>query len=62
MTICLAMACEDGKSVVAVADRMVSDTSLSLEFEQQTRKIELIGDSFAALTAGDALRGCVTMV
>ncbi len=56
MTICLAMACEDGKSVVAVADRMVSDTSLSLEFEQQTRKIELIGDSFAALTAGDALR------
>ena len=56
MTICLALICESGKSLVAVADRMVSDTSLSLEFEQQTRKIEQIGDSFAALTAGDALR------
>ena len=56
MTICLALVCEDGKSLVAVADRMVSDASLSLEFEQRTRKIERIGDRFAALTAGDALR------
>ena len=56
MTICLALVCDGGKSLVAVADRMVSDTSLSLEFEQQTRKIERMGDSFAALTAGDALR------
>lgn len=55
MTICLALVCDNGKSIVAVADRMVSDDSLSLEFEQETRKIELIGDSFAALTAGDAL-------
>ena len=55
MTICLALVCEDGKSLVAVADRMVSDTSLSLEFEQRTRKIVQIGPSFATLTAGDAL-------
>ncbi len=55
MTICLALVCDGGKSVVAVADRMVSDASLALEFEQRTRKIELIGASFSALTAGDAL-------
>ena len=55
MTICLALVCDEGKSVAAVDDRMVSDSSLSLEFEQKTRKIELIGATFAALTAGDAL-------
>ncbi len=55
MTICLALVCENGNSLVAVADRMVSDTSLSLEFEQRTRKIDRIGPSFATLTAGDAL-------
>lgn len=55
MTICLALVCESGKSVVAVADRMVSVESLSLEFEQETRKIERLGGSFAVLTAGDAL-------
>ena len=55
MTICLALVCEEGKSLVAVADRMVSDASLSLEFEQGTRKIDRVGGSFAALTAGDAL-------
>ena len=55
MTICLALVCEDGNSLVAVADRMVSDTSLSLEFEQRTRKIDRIEPSFATLTAGDAL-------
>lgn len=55
MTICLALVCEDGKSIVAVADRMVSVEALSLEFEQGVRKIERVGGSFAALTAGDAL-------
>lgn len=56
MTICLALVCEHGKSVVAVADRMVGDVSLSLETEQDTRKIDLLGGSFVAMTAGDALR------
>ena len=55
MTICLALVCENQNSVVAVADRMVSVDFLSLQFEQQTRKIDQIGGSFAALTAGDAL-------
>ena len=55
MTICLALICDDGKSLVAVADRMVSVESLSLQFEQGARKIVLLGDRFAALTAGDAL-------
>ena len=55
MTICLALACDDRKSIVAVADRMVSVGSLSLQFEQGTRKIERLGESFAVLTAGDAL-------
>lgn len=56
MTICLALLCEKGKQVVAVADRMVSVDFLSLEFETQTRKIDLVGKNFATLTAGDALR------
>ena len=34
---------------------MVSVEFLSLEFEQQTRKMDHIGESFVALTAGDAL-------
>lgn len=34
---------------------MVSVESLSLQFEQGTRKIERLGESFAVLTAGDAL-------
>ena len=55
MTICLALVCNEGKSIVAVADRMISVESLSLEFEQGTRKIDRIGDRFAALTSGDAL-------
>ena len=55
MTICLALACEGGESVVVVADRMVSVESLSLEFEQSIRKIERLGSSYAALSAGDAL-------
>ena len=55
MTICLALVCESQESIVAVADRMVSDESLSLEFEQATRKIQPIGKNFAALTSGDAL-------
>ena len=55
MTICLALVCEEGKSLVAVADRMVSVEFLSLEFEQSNRKIDLLARNFAALTAGDAL-------
>ena len=55
MTICLALICDEGESLVAVADRMVSVESLSLQFEQGTRKIVLLGERFAALTAGDAL-------
>ena len=55
LTICLALICENRKSVVAVADRMVSVEFLSLKFEQHTRKIDQIGRSFAALTSGDAL-------
>ena len=55
MTICLALVCENQKSIVAVADRMVSVEFLYLEFEQQTRKIDQIGGTFVALTSGDAL-------
>ncbi len=55
MTICLALLCDDQKKVVAVADRMVSVDYLSLQFEQHTRKVDLISQKFAVLTAGDAL-------
>ena len=55
LTICLAMVCDNQQSVVAVSDRMESVDFLSLEFEQQTRKVDRIGRSFAVLTSGDAL-------
>lgn len=55
MTICLALLSDKGKQVVAVADRMVSVDFLSLEFESRTRKVDVIGKTFAALTAGNAL-------
>jgi len=47
--------CNKAKTVVAVADRMVSVEFLALQFEQHTRKVERIGEHFIALTAGDAL-------
>lgn len=47
--------CNEAKTVVAVADRMISVEFLSLQFEQHTRKVEHIGERFVALTAGDAL-------
>lgn len=55
MTICLALVCDSHKSIVAVADRMVSVEFLSLQFEQRTPKVDYIGNRFAILTAGDAL-------
>lgn len=47
--------CDEARTVVAVADRMISVEFLSLQFEQHTRKVERIGERFVALTAGDAL-------
>ena len=55
LTICLALVCDSQKSIVAVADRMVSVEFLSLQFEQRTPKVDYIGSRFAVLTAGDAL-------
>ena len=55
MTICLALICDNQERIVAVADRMVSVEFLSLEFEQQTRKVDQIGNHIVALTSGDAL-------
>ena len=39
MTICLALVCDGGKSIVAVADRMVSVESLHLSLSRGLAKL-----------------------
>jgi 20S proteasome alpha/beta subunit len=52
-TICIAVLCEKGKKVIAIADRMIS--GLDVEFEHEGRKIEILANNCIGLTAGSAL-------
>ena len=54
MTICIAASCEGSKKCVVGADREVTATGLSLEFEHE-KKIDTIGQSCAVMAAGDSL-------
>ena len=54
MTICIAAICDDGKTIVAAADRMVTLGGLSLEVERSRSKIAELGGS-VALSAGDGI-------
>lgn len=56
MTVCIAISCEKGKSVVVVSDRMITAGFLARQFEDDKRKIHRIINSVVALTAGDATR------
>lgn len=55
MTIIVGAICNNGKQVVVVADRMLTQERLSVEFETEARKIEEIAKSCVVMSAGDAL-------
>ena len=55
MTVCIAATCGDGRALVVASDRMLSAPFLTLEFDHADAKIDRIGNSCVALTAGDAL-------
>src|SRR5271170_5535103 len=53
MTICIAAICENGKHIVAAADRMVTiPPPLNLEFEPPLSKIEKVHSGCVALASG----------
>jgi hypothetical protein len=53
MTICIAAICENGKYIVAAADRMVTiPPPLNLEFEPPLSKIEVVQKGCVALASG----------
>jgi hypothetical protein len=55
LTICIAAICENGKSVVAASDRMITAGFLALEYEHPRPKLDRLSSSVVGLTAGDAL-------
>src|SRR5438552_2546733 len=55
MTVCIAAICENGKRIVAAADRMfTAGAPVSLEFETEETKIEAVGGNCVALMAGNS--------
>ncbi|MCK4554727.1 hypothetical protein KAU19_07285 [Candidatus Parcubacteria bacterium] len=55
MTICLAAICNKGLNLVVASDSMITNRSLSIEFEHPTKKMTELSDKCIALTSGDAL-------
>ena len=54
MTVCIAALCENGKSVIMAADRMVTGEYLSITFEHLLSKIFHIADCCVIASSGDA--------
>lgn len=52
MTQLIAAICENGAKVVTVSDRMVSTEDMTLAFEHEERKVDIITDRTLVLTAG----------
>lgn len=52
MTQLIAAICENGRKVVTVSDRMVSTEDMTLAFEHEERKVDMITDRTLVLTAG----------
>lgn len=55
MTVCIGALCDDGRSCVVGADREMTVLALSLGYEHQDSKIEVLSDRCTLLSAGDAL-------
>jgi hypothetical protein len=55
MTICIAALCEKGKGCIIAADREITASALSLEFEHRESKIDLFFKKCVVMSSGDAL-------
>lgn len=55
LTICIAAICDEGKSVVAASDRMITSEQIAIEFEHDTPKIYQVTKKCIVLSAGNAL-------
>jgi 20S proteasome alpha/beta subunit len=55
MTICIGSLCEKRRSAVVIADRMVTNLGLSVEFERDDTKIVKLTDNCLAVRSGDPL-------
>ena len=55
MTICIGAICENRSKGVIASDRMVTERMLSVEFEHDEPKFEILSNNCIALTAGEAL-------
>ena len=58
MTICMAALCDNGNSVLVMADRMLTVTyPMEYQLESSERKIHILGDHALAMFAGDLVMG-----
>lgn len=55
MTVCIAAICDSGKAIVVCADRMFTNPGLSVEFETDEQKIEVLAERCVALPAGNSV-------
>lgn len=55
MTICIGVLCENRRYAVVASDRMLTNPILSVEFEHDEPKYEILSNTCVALTAGEAL-------
>ena len=55
MTVCIGALCDRAKAAVICADRELTVAALSLEFEHQESKIDLISSQTVVMSSGDAL-------
>ncbi len=54
LTICTGIICENREKAIAVADRMITDDELSIQFEHRETKILTISKNCLAMTSGSA--------
>lgn len=55
MTVIIAAICEEGEAIVFASDKMITDDYVPVEYESPEMKIDQIGRTCVALTAGNAL-------
>jgi 20S proteasome alpha/beta subunit len=52
MTVCIGVICENGKAIIAIADKMITASHLDIEFEHPSMKLTRLGDSCMIMTGG----------
>ena len=55
MTICIAVICKEGSTLILASDSMITNEALAIQFEHTAKKMTYLSNSCVALTAGDAL-------